>query len=205
MSTLSTFFYLLLGLLGVLAIITIFFVKIYNNLIYTRNSYKNAFAQIDVQLRRRFDLIPNLVETVKQYMQHERQTLESVINARNSAQASLNKAKNNPGNAIAMTELMNNHGQFESMLGRLLAVVENYPELKASENISQLNEELSSTENRVAFARQAFNDAVMDYNNKCELFPSNIVAGMFSFKTASLLQTPKNIAEKFEQAPQIKF
>jgi len=201
----STFFYSLLGFIVVLIIIVAVIAKIYNNLVYARNSYKNAFAQIDVQLRRRFDLIPNLVATVKKYIEHERQTLEAVISARNQAQSSLNKAKNNPGAEGAMSALMGGLGQFEASLGRLLAVVENYPDLKANENIMQLNEELSSTENRVAFARQAFNDAVMLYNNACEAFPANIIASMFKFKSASMLQTPTNIVEKIQQAPKIEF
>lgn len=179
-------------------------VGIYNGLITARNAYKNAFAQIDVQLQRRFDLIPNLVETVKGYMQHERETLEAVTQARNLAQAGLSAAKADPGDAAAMAQLAQSQGALNSALGRLLAVSEAYPDLKASQNMMQLTEELTSTENKVAFARQAYNDSVMAYNNKREVFPSNVLAGMFNFKEAALLDIPVDRAE-VRGVPKVSF
>ncbi len=176
----------------------------YNGLVTARNAYKNAFAQIDVQLQRRFDLIPNLVETVKGYLAHERQTLEAVIAARGAAISGLNAAKANPGDPAAMAELAASQGVLNGALGRLLAVAEAYPELKASQNMMQLTEELTSTENRVAFARQAYNDAVMAYNNRREVFPSNIIAGFFNFAPAALLEIPADKAE-VREAPQVRF
>ncbi|MET0327672.1 MAG: LemA family protein [Luteimonas sp.] len=179
-------------------------VGIYNGLITARNAYKNAFAQIDVQLQRRFDLIPNLVETVKGYMQHERETLEAVTQARNLAQAGLSAAKADPGDAAAMAQLAQSQGALNSALGRLLAVSEAYPDLKASQNMMQLTEELTSTENKVAFARQAYNDSVMAYNNKREVFPSSVLAGMFNFKEAALLDIPADRAE-VRDVPKVSF
>ncbi len=179
-------------------------VGIYNGLITARNAYKNAFAQIDVQLQRRFDLIPNLVETVKGYMQHERETLEAVTQARNLAQAGLSAAKADPGDAAAMAQLAQSQGALNSALGRLLAVSEAYPDLKASQNMMQLTEELTSTENKVAFARQAYNDSVMAYNNKREVFPSSVLAGMFNFKEAALLDIPADRAE-VRGVPKVSF
>ena len=173
---------------GVLIAIAFFFVSIYNRLVGGRNAYKNAFAQIDVQLTRRHDLIPNLVETAKGYIKHERETLEAVIAARNSAVSGLKRAAANPGDPAAVKQLAGAEAQLNGALGRLFAVAEAYPDLKANQNMMQLSEELTSTENKVAFARQAFNDAVMNYNNQREMFPNSIVAGMFMFTPAQLLE-----------------
>ena len=174
-------------------------------LVTSRNGWKNAFAQIDVQLQRRFDLIPNLVETAKAYMGHERDTLEAVIAARSAAQSGLAAAKAHPGDADAMAQLAASQGQLNGVLGRLLAVAEAYPDLKANQNMMQLTEELSSTENRVAFARQAYNDAVMAYNNKREVFPSSIFAGMFNFAAANLLAIPADKLAETRAAPKVSF
>jgi LemA protein len=163
-------------------------VGIYNSLINLRNRVKNAFAQIDVQLTRRHDLIPNLVEAVKGYMKHERETLEAVIKARNAAVSSLEAAKTDPSNAAAIQQLGESEGALGAVLGRLFALSEAYPDLKANQNMIQFQEELTSTENKVAFSRQAFNDAVLNYNNKAENFPNNIIAGMFNFELASFLE-----------------
>jgi LemA protein len=173
---------------GVLVLIAIFFISIYNKLVSGRNIYKNAFAQIDVQLTRRHDLIPNLVETVKGYMKHERETLEAVIAARNVAVAGLKTAAANPGDPNAVQQLSGAENALNGALGRLFALAEAYPDLKANQNMAQLSEELTSTENKVAFARQAFNDAVMNYNNSREVFPNSIVANTFGFTPAQLLQ-----------------
>jgi len=174
--------------LGVFVLIAFFFVSIYNRLVAGRNAYKNAFAQIDVQLTRRHDLIPNLVETAKGYMKHEREALEAVIAARNTAVAGLKNAAAKPGDPQAVQELSGAENALSGALGRLFALAEAYPELKANQNMMQLSEELTSTENKVAFARQAYNDAVMHYNNTREMFPNSIVAGMFAFWPARLLQ-----------------
>jgi LemA protein len=188
--------------LAVIAAIILFLVGIYNSLINLRNRVKNAFAQIDVQLTRRHDLIPNLVEAVKGYMKHERETLEAVINARNSAVSSLDTAKLDPSNAAAMQQLGQSEGALGAALGRLFALSEAYPDLKANQNMIQFQEELSSTENKVAFSRQAFNDAVLSYNNKAENFPNNIIAGMFKFELASFLEIES--PEKRE-VPEVSF
>jgi LemA protein len=172
----------------VLAALVAYLISLYNGLVTARNAYKNAFAQIDVQLTRRYDLIPNLVETARAYMQHERETLEAVIAARNSAVSGLKSAAANPGNTAAVQQLASADQQLGGALGRLFAVAEAYPDLKANQNMLQLNEELSSTENKVSFARQAYNDAVMFYNNSCEVFPASMVAGWGSFLPAQLLQ-----------------
>ena len=187
---------------GVLIAIAFFFVSIYNRLVGGRNAYKNAFAQIDVQLTRRHDLIPNLVETAKGYIKHERETLEAVIAARNSAVSGLKRAAANPGDPASVQQLAGAEAQLNGALGRLFAVAEAYPDLKANQNMMQLSEELTSTENKVAFARQAFNDAVMNYNNQREMFPNSIVAGMFMFTPAQLLEieSPEKRA-----VPQVKF
>ena len=196
---------ILLVLLVVIAAgLALWGVGIYNGLITARNAYKNAFAQIDVQLQRRFDLIPNLVETVKGYMRHERETLEAVTQARNLAQAGLSAAKADPGDPAAMAQLAQSQGMLNSALGRLLAVSEAYPDLKASQNMMQLTEELTSTENKVAFARQAYNDSVMAYNNRREVFPSSVLAGMFNFKEAALLDIPADRAE-VREVPKVSF
>lgn len=172
---------------GVLVLSALYFVSIYNRLVSGRNAYKNAFAQIDVQLTRRHDLIPNLVETAKGYIRHERETLEAVIQARNAAVSGLRNAAANPGNPHAVQQLAGAENALNGALGRLFAVAEAYPDLKANQNMMQLSEELTSTENKVAFARQAFNDAVMNYNNAREMFPNTVVAGMFAFWPAQLL------------------
>jgi LemA protein len=171
----------------VIVLAVLFVVGLYNGLVTARNGYKNAFAQIDVQLTRRHDLIPNLVETAKRYLSHERQTLEAVVTARNAAVAGLKAASANPGDAAAIQQLAGAEGALSGALGRLFALAEAYPDLKANRNMMQLSEELTSTENKVSFARQAFNDAVMGYNNKREMFPGSVIAGMFSFQPAQLL------------------
>jgi LemA protein len=182
--------------------IALFFVSIYNRLVGGRNAYKNAFAQIDVQLTRRHDLIPNLVETAKGYMKHERETLEAVIAARNSAVSGLKNAAANPGNAQAVQQLAGAENALSGALGRLFALAESYPDLKANQNMMQLSEELTTTENKVAFARQSFNDAVMSYNNLREMFPNSVVAGMFMFAPAQLLEIE---APEKRAVPQVKF
>ena len=178
------------------------FISTYNRLVTARNAFKNAFAQIDVQLTRRYDLIPNLVETAKGYIKHERETLEAVIKARNAAYAGLKTAASDPGNAAAVQQLSGADQQLGGALGRLMAVAESYPDLKANQNMMQLSEELTSTENKVAFARQAYNDAVMSYNNAREVFPSSIVAGMFNFQPAQPLDIAKPEAR---EAPKVSF
>ena len=189
---------LLLIFIGVI----VFGVGLYNRLVAGRNQYKNAFAQIDVQLTRRHDLIPNLVETAKAYMAHEKDTLEGVIAARNSAVTGLNNAKVDPTNPDAMKQLGSAEQGLSGALGRLFALAESYPDLKANENMMQLSEELTSTENKVAFARQAFNDAVMMYNNMIEQFPSNMLAGWFQFKSAELLEIED---EDVRSVPNVSF
>ncbi len=192
-------------LLVIVVALAFWAVGIYNGLITSRNGYKNAFAQIDVQLQRRFDLIPNLVETAKGYLKHERETLEAVIAARGAAVAGLSAAKASPGDPAAMAELAASQGALNGALGRLLAVSEAYPDLKANQNMMQLTEELTSTENKVAFARQAFNDAVMAFNNKREVFPSSVVAGMFGFAPAALLEIPAEKQAQVREAPKVQF
>src|SRR6187399_240896 len=172
----------MVSLLVLVAVVVVLWaVGVYNGLIGARNAYKNSFAQIDVQLQRRYDLIPNLVETAKGYMKHERETLEAVIAARGAAVSGLAAAKANPGDPAAMQQLTGAENQLTATLGRLFAVAEAYPDLKANQNMMQLSEELTSTENKVAFARQAYNDAVMFYNNKREVFPNSFVANMYAF------------------------
>ncbi|ACL72690.1 LemA family protein [Thioalkalivibrio sulfidiphilus] len=166
----------------------LFVVTVYNRLVTARNRYKNAFAQIDVQLTRRHDLIPNLVEVAQRYMAHEKDTLEAVIKARNQAASILEEVASDPGNVAAMQKLSGAEQGLSGVLGRLFALSENYPDLKANQNMMQLSEELTSTENRVAFARQAFNDAVMDYNVTREVFPNNLIANNFGFREAALLE-----------------
>lgn len=189
-------------LLGIIVLIALFLVSIYNRLISSRNAFKNAFAQIDVQLTRRYDLIPNLVETAKGYLKHERETLEAVINARNTAVAGLKTAAADPGNAAAVQQLSGAETQLSGALGRLFALAEAYPDLKANQNMMQLSEELTSTENKVGFARQAYNDSVMTYNNTREVFPNTIVAGMFNFAPAQLLDIGNPAAR---EAPKVSF
>ena len=195
----------LLILLVIVAAVAFWGVGIYNGLVTARNAYKNAFAQIDVQLQRRFDLIPNMVEVARKYMAHERETLEAVIAARSAAQSGLSAAKANPGDPGAMAQLAAAQGQLNAGLGRLLAVAEAYPDLKANQNMMQLTEELTSTENKVAFARQAFNDAVMGYNNRREAFPGNLFAGMFGFAAATLLDIPVDKRDQVREAPKVSF
>ena len=195
----------LLILLAILVVLAFWAVGIYNGLVTARNAFRNAFAQIDVQLQRRFDLIPNLVETAKGYIRHERETLEAVIAARSAAMSGLSAAKASPGDPAAMAELANSQGVLNGALGRLMAVAEAYPDLKANQNMMQLSEELTSTENKVAFARQAFNDSVMAYNNRREVFPSSVVAGMFQFAPAALLEIPSEQQAQVRAAPKVQF
>ncbi len=188
--------------LGLLAAIAVYLIALYNRLVALRNQYKNAFAQIDVQLTRRHDLIPNLVEVAKGYLKHERETLEAVINARNAAVSGLKQASANPGDPAAMQQLASAEQGLSGALGRLFALAEAYPDLKANQNMMQLSEELTSTENKVAFARQAYNDSVMQYNTSRESFPANLIAGNFGFKAAELLDI-EDPAKR--QAPAVSF
>ena len=189
-------------LLGVLVLLAILVVVIYNRLVAGRNGYKNAFAQIDVQLTRRYDLIPNLVKVAERYMQHERETLEAVVAARNQAVSSLQQVAADPSDAGAMKQLAQSEQGLAGALGRLFALSEAYPDLKANQSMMQLSEELVSTENRVAFARQAFNDAVMAYNNQREMFPGTLIANSFNFQAAQLLEIE---APTKREAVQISF
>lgn len=189
--------------IGIMFLIIVVVSSMYNSLVTSKNRFKNAFSQIDVQLKRRYDLIPNLVETAKGYMKHERETLEAVINARNSAVTAGKTAADNPGDPAAMTALSGAEAVLSGTIGRLFALSENYPDLKANQNMLQIQEELTSTENRISFARQAFNDAVTAYNNTCEKFPANIIAGMFSFKPAGLLESTESAEER--KAPKVTF
>ena len=189
-------------LIAVVVVLALWVVGIYNGLVAARNGFKNAFAQIDVQLTRRHDLIPNLVETAKGYIKHERETLEAVISARNQAVSAQKSAAANPGDAAAMQQLGGAENALTQTLGRLFALSEAYPDLKANQNMMQLSEELTSTENKVAFSRQAYNDSVMGYNNKREMFPGNLVAGSFGFQPAALLEI-EDPAKR--EVPQVKF
>ncbi|GAB3541221.1 LemA family protein [Noviherbaspirillum agri] len=184
-------------ILVAIALLVVFWaVGAYNRLVSLQNQYKNSFAQIDVQLKRRYDLIPNLVETAKAYMKHEREALEAVIAARNQAVTANAKAAGDPSDAQAMHQLATAEGVLTSSLGKLFALSEAYPELKANQNMMQLTEELTSTENRIAFARQAYNDGVMQYNTSREQFPGSIIAGVFAFRTAELLQSTEAPEER---------
>ena len=178
-------------------------VGLYNGLVVLKNRFKNAFAQIDVQLRRRYDLIPNLVETAKGYLKHERETLTAVIEARNQAAGAAKALAAAPGDPSAVKAFASAESGLAGLLSRLMVVVERYPELKADAQMSRVMEELSSTENRIAFARQAYNDAVTEYNTKRELFPTSIVAGMFNFDPAALLESTDSAAQR--EVPQVKF
>jgi len=191
----------MLVLLGIIVFAVLYAVGIYNRLVTLRNQFKNAFSQIDVQLKRRYDLIPNLVETAKAYIKHERETLEAVIASRNQAVSSEKQAAAAPGNGQAMASLAGAENALSGALGRLFALVESYPDLKANQTMMQLSEELTSTENRVAFARQAFNDAVTSYNISCEVFPASLIAGSFGFTPASLLE----IETSEREAPRVSF
>ncbi|MFO7982551.1 MAG: LemA family protein [Desulfuromonadales bacterium] len=180
---------IVLIVLLILALGAVFYlVGIYNRLVQLRNQFKNAFAQIDVQLKRRYDLIPSLVETAKGYLKHERDTLEAVIAARNQAAAAEKQASADPSDPEAIARLIGAEGALTGSLGKLFALVESYPDLKANENMMQLSEELTATENKIAFARQAFNDSIMFYNTAREVFPNVIIAGAFNFGPASLLE-----------------
>jgi len=189
--------------LGIIVVVGFWAVSIYNGLVALRNRFKNAFAQIDVQLKRRYDLIPNLVEVAKGYMAHERGTLEAVITARNGAASAAQKAAANPADGQAIQGLAAAEAGLSGALGKLFALAEAYPDLKANENMMAVQEELTSTENKIAFARQAYNDVVMGYNTKRESFPDNIFAGMFGFKEAELLQATESAEER--QAVKVKF
>ncbi len=192
--------FLLVLIVGVVGAV-LYAIAAYNRLVTLRNRFKNAFAQIDVQLKRRYDLIPNLVETAKGYLKHERETLEAVIAARNQAAGAAKQASAAPGNPQAMALLSGAEGALTGALGRLFALAEAYPDLKANQTMMQLSEELTSTENRVAFARQAFNDAVMVYNTAREVFPTVLIAGAFQFSAASLLE----IETEERTAPRVAF
>jgi LemA protein len=182
--------------------LAVIFISTYNRLVTARNAFKNAFAQIDVQLTRRYDLIPNLVETAKGYLKHERETLEAVSRARNAAYEGLKVAAADPGNTAAMQKLSGADQELGGALGRLMAVAESYPDLKANQTMMQLSEELTSTENKVTFARQAYNDSVMTYNNHRETFPSSIAASLFAFQPAQSLEIAKPEAR---EAPKVSF
>lgn len=192
----------LLVLLAILLILAFTVVSVYNKLVTLRNRFKNAFAQIDVQLKRRYDLIPNLVETAKGYMKHERETLEAVIQARNMASDANKKAAAHPEDPGAIKNLIGAEATLTGTLGRLFALSEAYPDLKANQNMMQLTEELTSTENKIAFARQAYNDSVMTYNTTRETFPNNVISGMFNFQEAQLFEIDR---AKEGEAPQVSF
>ena len=188
--------------LGLIVLFVLFLVGIYNSLITLRNRFKNAFSQIDVQLKRRYDLIPNLVETAKAYMKHERETLEAVVQARSQAVTAEGRAAANPADANAMKGLMGAEAALTGALGRLFALMESYPDLKANQNMAQLSEELTSTENRVAFSRQAYNDAVTEYNTSREKFPNVIIANSMGFTAAPLFEVE---SKEERQAPKVQF
>ena len=196
----------IVGLIIFLAVLAVFFfwlIAIYNGLVGLRNQFKNAFSQIDVQLKRRYDLIPNLVETAKGYMKHERETLEAVIAARNTAYTASQRAASNPADADAVKGLQASESQLTGALSRFMAVSESYPDLKANTTMLQLSEELTSTENKISFSRQAYNDAVTDYNTRIEVFPNSMIAGLFNFHAAELLQATEAPEER--QAVKVQF
>ncbi len=187
----------------ILVVLVLVGVSFYNRLVRLRNAIANAFGQIDVQLKRRYDLIPNLVEVAKKYVQHERETLEAVIAARNQSQAAASQARQNPSAAGAISALGAAEGLLGGALGRLMVVAEAYPELKADQTMRELSEELTSTENRIGFSRQAYNDAALDFNNAAQQFPANVVAGLFGFKAADMLESTQSAQERI--APAVKF
>lgn len=189
--------------LGLILLVAVLAISIYNNLVGSRNRYKNGFAQIDVQLKRRYDLIPNLVETAKGYLKHESETLEAVIRARNIAATAADAAQAKPGEPGRMQALAGAEGALAATLTRFMALQENYPELKADKHMAQLSEELTSTENRIAFARQAYNDSVTDYNTRRETFPAVMFANMLGFETAALLEATESPEER--KAPKVSF
>jgi LemA protein len=192
----------LIVILVIVVVIALFIMSLYNRLVNLRNRFRNAFAQIDVQLRRRYDLIPNLVETAKAYMKHERDTLEAVIAARNSAATAERQVAGDPTNAVAMQGLISAEKGLAGAMTRFFALAEAYPDLKADANMRQLSEELTSTENKVAFARQQYNDAVTSYNTAREVFPANIIAGSFGFEPAPLLLIED---DRQREAPRVSF
>lgn len=202
MITISALFILLLAMLVPLFFIAVWGIGGYNRLVTLRNRFKNAYSQIDVQLKRRYDLIPNLVETAKGYLQHERGTLEAVISARNAASAANYRASQNPGNPATMKDLVVAETALTGTLGRLFALAEAYPDLKANQTMASLMEELTSTENKVAFARQAYNDSVMGYNTQRETFPTNLIANTFNFAPATLFEIEQ---PEQKEAPKVKF
>jgi len=192
-----------LVIVGVLIVLVMIVVGIYNKLVTLKNRFENAFSQIEVQLQRRYDLIPNLIETVKGYMAHEKETLEAVIQARNQAQSSLQAASQNPGDATAIAGLAGAEGMLGGALGRIFALSESYPDLKANQNMANLQEELSSTENKVAFSRQAFNDSVTAYNTYKQTIPPVFFAGMFGHgQDGTLLEFE---SKKIKEAPKVQF
>src|SRR5499427_1557747 len=188
------------AVVGIVVLGFVWLVSIYNGLVASRNRFKNAFAQIDVQLKRRYDLIPNLVETAKGYIKHERETLEAVTAARAGAQSANQRAAANPADAEAMKQMISAEAGLSGALGRLFALSESYPDLKANQNMMQLSEELTSTENKISFARQAYNDSVMIYNTSREVFPSNFIANSFNFAPAELFVVDK---PEQKEAPQV--
>jgi len=193
--------YIAIGVIASIVCVSLLVVAVYNGLVTRRNRYKNAYAQIDVQLKRRYDLIPNLVEAVRGYLKHEAGTLEAVVQARNSAYGAAQRAAERAGDPEALRTLVNAEAALHSGLSRILALSESYPELKGSQAVRDLTEELTTTENRVAFARQAYNDSVTSYNTARETFPAVMIAGSFGFQTAGLLEAIEHAAER--QAPRI--